>query len=117
MRRTILPIVVVTMLGLAPVQAQDGDDSLLNDDIVAGSSLLEQGAKILLRGLMAEVEPAIEDMALALKEAEPMLKELMTMIGDIRNYNPPEMLPNGDILIRRKTPAEQLADPSGEIEL
>jgi hypothetical protein len=34
------------------------------------------------------------------------------MIGDVRNYHAPEMLPNGDIIIRRRVPA-----PAPEIEL
>jgi hypothetical protein len=39
------------------------------------------------------------------------------MIGDLRNYHPPEKLPNGDIIIRRKTPAEILTDRGEDIEL
>ena len=42
----------------------------------------------------------------------------MAKIDDIRNYHPPEVLPNGDIIIRRKTPAELAAPPAeGEIDL
>lgn len=85
------------------------------EDMGDGIDLIEEGAKLLLRGLMSEVEPALKDMEQALTEMEPALQDLMRMIGDIRNYHPPEMLPNGDIIIRRKTPLE--AEPEGEIEL
>jgi hypothetical protein len=37
------------------------------------------------------------------------------MIGDVRNYHAPEMLPNGDIIIRRRVP---VADPpDDEVEI
>ena len=32
--------------------------------------------------------------------------QLLALIDDLRNYHAPEKLENGDILIRRKTPAE-----------
>lgn len=119
MKQMILPAALLLILGAGPALAETepGDGTYLNDDIVAGSSLLEQGAKILLRGIMAEVDPALDDMAQALHEAEPMLRELMAVVGDIRNYQMPEVLPNGDILIRRKTAEELAATPEGEIEL
>ena len=44
-----------------------------------------------------------------------MLRDLMTLMGEVDNYNAPEMLPNGDIIIRRKTPLENT--PEGETEL
>jgi hypothetical protein len=96
-----------------------------------GTSLMEEGAKLLLRGLMSEMEPALDDMAEALEEAKPyfenlgpQLTELVRLMGDIRNYEAPVMLPNGDILIRRRPDAPrlnpegpQLPGPNGEIEL
>lgn len=95
----------------------------------AGSSLMEQGAKLFLRGLMSEMEPTLNDMQTALDQIGPQLEslrpqitELIGMIGDFQNYHPPVKLPNGDVLIRRKTPAEierQKTAPAGppEIEL
>jgi hypothetical protein len=47
-----------------------------------------------------------------------MLRELSAMIGDIGNYHAPEMMPNGDIIIRRKLPGEERTpDPGEEIEI
>ncbi len=93
-------------------------------EIDQGLDLLGKGAQLLFRGLMAEMQPALDEMGLALAEIEPVLRDLVQMIGDIRNYHPPEMLPNGDIILRRKVPlapsepgAEPGTEPEGEIEL
>ena len=91
-----------------------------------GWSLLERGAQMLLDGLMAEVDPALDEMGRALSELEPALREmqpvlldLIQMLGDIRYYHAPEKLPNGDIIIRRKTEPELRMDglTGPEIEL
>lgn len=103
-------LILALFLSASPVLAQQSD-------VEQGSDLLQEGAKLLLRGLMAEIEPELDDMAKALDEAAPQIQSLMEMIGDIRNYHPPEVLPNGDILIRKKTPAEIAAEEPGEIEL
>jgi hypothetical protein len=78
-----------------------------------GTSLMEEGAKLFFRGLMYEMEPALNDMQSALdeigpklEELKPQILELIGLIDDFRNYHPPEKLPNGDILIRRKTTEE-----------
>lgn len=76
-------------------------------DIREGFSLLEEGTKLLLRGLMAEMEPA--------------LRELQDALQDLDAYHPPEVLPNGDIIIRRKIhpapePGPEIG-PEGEVEL
>ncbi len=77
---------------------------------------MEQGAKLLFRGIMSGMEPAIDDMGRALTEMQPALKDLMAMIGDLDKYHAPEMLENGDIIIRRKLPWE-LAPATPEIDL
>ncbi len=117
MKHTILSVALAFALGTGAVRAESDNGRMINDDMVAGSSLLEQGAKIFLRGLMAEVEPALDDMAQALQDAEPMLRELLALVDNIDDYNAPEVLPNGDILIRKKTPQDIAAEPTGEIEL
>ena len=102
-----------------------------------GTSLMEEGAKLFLRGLMSEAEPMLDEMGQALREMEPALREmgprlqqLVDLMGDIENYEAPERMPNGDIVIRRKAgappppalPAPSLPDANrldrnGEIEL
>ena len=55
----------------------------------------------------------------ALKEAQPKLMEILGMMDDLKNYHAPEKLPNGDIILRRKTPAELKLEalPGAETEL
>ncbi|MBD3764479.1 MAG: AAA+ family ATPase, partial [Rhodobacterales bacterium] len=62
---------------------------------------IEEGARLMLRGLMSELDPTLQEMGRALQELEPALRALVETMGDIRWYEAPEVLPNGDILIRR----------------
>jgi hypothetical protein len=93
-----------------------------------GFSLMEEGAKLFLRGMMEEAEPALDElrrfaeemqpaMRQFVEEMGPALNELMGKIDDLSNYEPPEMLPNGDIILRRKVPMPPADQGSGEIEL
>lgn len=106
----------VLALLATPALAEDGSAT-----VDEGFSLLREGARILMESMLKEMEPAMRDMqedfGAALREMEPALRELGGMIGDLRNYHPPEKLPNGDIIIRRKTPAEVLTDRGEDIEL
>jgi hypothetical protein len=94
------PVVVATALWLSalPAAAQEAD-------VEEGMDLLSEGTRLLLRGLLAEMEPALRDLRGAL--------------DGLNAYHPPEMLPNGDIIIRRKTPEEIEATPpdGDEIEI
>ncbi|MBW6506249.1 MAG: AAA+ family ATPase [Rhodobacteraceae bacterium] len=80
-----------------------------------GFSLMERGAQLLLRQFLNEVGPKLGEVQEGLEDAlvalEPALRELFAMIGDIRNYEAPERLPNGDILLRRKPDAPPLTGP------
>ncbi len=94
--------VLAVCLGLAvsPAVAQESDSELKE-----GMDLLSEGTKLLLKGLMGEIEPALRDLEGAL--------------SDLNAYHPPEILPNGDIIIRRKVP-KQVQPPledEGEIDL
>ena len=93
-----------------------------------GRDLMEEGAKLLLRGLLNEAEPAIRElqdlannvgpaMQMLREEMGPALAEIMSNIDDIGNYQPPEILPNGDIVIRRDPAAPPYVAPDGELEL
>lgn len=77
-------------LALSPIavsaQTQDGD-------ISRGAELLGDGARLLLHGLLDELQPAAEGWA-----------KLLEMLNDFSAYDLPEMLPNGDIIIRRREP-------------
>ncbi len=104
-----LPLLAV--LAAAPLAAQETPAE-------EGWSLMQQGATLLFDGLRSEMEPALQDMAAAFAGAEPMLRDLIGMMGDVTRYQAPEILPNGDIIIRRK-PAEEMAvqPPAPEVEL
>ena len=125
------------VLGLAalPASAQDSPDpappAAPDSQMDQGMSLLQEGAQLLLRGLLSEVEPQMQqmgrsldtlgrDLGAAMERFGPMIAELSVMVDDIRNYEAPERLPNGDIIIRRKALPE--TPPGGpqtgpEIEL
>ncbi len=79
---------------------------------------MERGAELFLEGLRQEMEPAIGDLrALAdqfgpalqsfMQEMGPALADLAAQVQDWSTYEAPEMLPNGDIIIRKKPPQEQ----------
>jgi hypothetical protein len=101
------------------------------DPLYEGLSLLEQGARSLLRGLAQEIgpgldemrrsldemKPALDDMGAALAGLRPMAESLLALMDDIGNYQPPELMPNGDILIRRKPGLPQPPPAEGEIDL
>lgn len=102
-------LVFILLFTSGPARADEG-----------GSDLLERGAQMLLEGLMREIEPALEDlqelsekMTPALQnfvaEMGPALKEMLEKVEDWSAYHPPEILENGDIIIRRKR-AEPKAD-------
>jgi len=111
----------------APLSAQEAEDD------PSGMSLMERGAQMFMEGIMREMEPAMEDLkGLAetmgpdlrrfVEEMGPAFGELMGKIDDLSVYHPPEMLPNGDIIMRRKVPLDPDApDQSpldeGEIEI
>lgn len=77
-----------------------------NRDIQDGMDLLEEGTKLFLRGLLQELEPALEGW-----------QSLADMLSDLSLYHPPEVLPNGDIIIRRKHPLEPGSGEDGETDI
>lgn len=102
----VAPLFALVLLALPAYAEGQSPDAAPAPEMDQGINLMQEGAKLLLRGMMANMEPALNDMQSALTEAEPHLRELITLLGDIRLYHAPEKLENGDILIRRKTPAE-----------
>ena len=115
--RQIVAITTAAMLAVTPVAAEDKTEE--------GLSLMERGARLLLQGVLQEMEPAIEDLRKFSEEVEPGLRlfvedmgpalaELMRKVDDFTAYHPPELMPNGDIIMRRKTPLEIERDKSQE---
>ena len=85
-------------------------------------SVIDQALRQLLDGLIQEMEPTLDDMSEFLAEMGPALAELMDEVKDWSAYEAPEMLDNGDIIIRRKPdtgepPASPEREPLPQIEL
>ncbi|MEL6618598.1 MAG: hypothetical protein AAFP16_06960 [Pseudomonadota bacterium] len=90
-----------------------------------GLSLMERGAQMLMEGLLQEMEPAIDDLQALAQEFGPALQDFASQMGpalrglldeveDWSVYHPPEMLENGDIIIRRKRPDDTPPAPPGD---
>lgn len=127
-----MKLALALILAATPALAQEATPTPAPQAEEDGFSLMEEGAKLLFRGLMSEMQPAIDEMGQAMEEMGPALeglgeeigpkiRQLIAMIDDFKNYDAPVMLPNGDILIRRNAPlvpqAEPTPGPNGEIEL
>ena len=69
-----------------------------------------------LREGLEEMGPAFAEFA---QSVGPAFAEMLDQVDDFRNYDAPEFLPNGDIVIRRKpdAPAWQPDPETGDVEL
>lgn len=103
----------------APVQAEE-----------APPSLMERGAQMFFEGLIQEMSPALNELSELLEEAGPALQSFMeemgpqlrgvlTQVEDWSVYEAPEVLENGDIIIRRKPDAPELPrlPPAPQVDL
>lgn len=115
-------IVLATTLALAPLAATAQDTA--PETAEEGPSLMERGLSLFFEGFTQEMEPALNDMRQALEQLgptiAPAMERLMSLVDDMTNYEMPEMLENGDILIRRKPdapPVEPPADAAPGVDL
>lgn len=109
MKKVFAALFVLSFAGHSAA-AQEGDES----------SLMERGAQQFLEGLLQEMQPAWEEMRSFMEEMGPAMMGLMDEVKDWSAYEPPEMLDNGDIIIRRKpdvTPIPEQTQPGPQIEL
>lgn len=108
MKQILAPVFALSLV-MSPALAE-------SDNSDQGIDLMEEGARLLLRGLLSEMEPAIDElqgladdfgprMQLFAEEIGPAFVELMDQVDDFTNYQAPEFLPNGDIIIRRRDDA------------
>lgn len=102
-------IILATALALSPIAAVAQSDPP-EGDVGEGMQLLSEGAKLVFRGLLGE-----------LQDLEPEIEEgwetLLEMFDQINLYHAPEVLPNGDIIIRRRIPLVPEEESLGETEL
>ncbi len=94
-------VMILTLAGAllaGPAAASDP-----KSELEEGFGLLGEGMELMFRGLMAEMEPAF--------------RELEGVLSDLNAYHAPEVLPNGDIIIRRRVPLQVETAPEGEIDI
>lgn len=93
-------LLLAASLALTPAlaPAQDAPDE--NPDLAEGAEKLSEGFRQLFQGLMLEGQEGWD--------------KLGDWLDDMNAYEPPERLPNGDIIIRRKVPLEA---PAGETDI
>ena len=125
-----LALATALALTAVPVTAQMSDPPVEREESSPGRDLIDEGVKLLFRGLLNEAEPALRDLEDFANRAGPKMRELtdrmgpaladiLALIDDIQNYGRPELMPNGDIIIRRTPDAPTYTPPApgGEIEL
>ncbi len=79
---------------------EDQTDEGQAGEVEEGAQMLSEGARRLLGGLLGEIEPRLR----ALGEALRAGREPGWPLEDPGAYEAPELLPNGDIIIRRRRP-------------
>ena len=112
--RLMLPTVLCCAIALPAASEEDG----------AGTSLMERGAQLFLEGILKEMEPALEGLEGLgpqlrgfAEQMGPAMRDLLSKVDDWSAYHPPEILPNGDIIIRRKPKPEQEAPAEDQIDI
>jgi hypothetical protein len=113
--------IILCLTGATPALAQEHGDGL---------SLMERGAQMLMEGLLREMEPALDNLQGLAEEFGPSLRDFATQMGpslrglldeveDWSVYEAPEILENGDIIIRRKPKQDKITpeDPTEEIDI
>lgn len=121
MKQTSLALALVLTLVPFAATAQDAAPDPA-ESAEEGPSLIDRGLALLFEGLSQEMEPALDEMANALQEfgpaVAPALERLMALVDDMTNYEMPQMMENGDILIRRKPDAPAVVpQPDDALEL
>lgn len=117
MKPTILTLALCAVLAApAAAQSDDGDD---------GASAMQRGLELFMEGLRDELAPALRQFEGLAEQFEPKMREwveemgpaiadLMARIDDLSVYEAPEILPNGDIIIRRKPDAPPYDPDAGK---
>ncbi len=91
-----------------PVQAQDeGARPDAQDSTPQIFDLFER----MLRGFMRDAQPHLRQLERDFTALEPELQRLLQNLRDMTQYHPPEILPNGDILIRRRQDSDTAPEP------
>ncbi len=100
--KQIASLALALALAATPIEAQDTDKDG-REELREGVDLLEKGTRLLLKGL--------------LEEFGKVILEIEDQLIDLSGYYPPEILPNGDIIIRRKVPLVPEMPQPGESDI
>jgi hypothetical protein len=87
----------------SPVAAEEETMS----DLLKQFEELSKNAQTLLESWVEDIGPRLEDLG-------PTLDGLAERLGDLNAYHPPEVLENGDIIIRRKAPPDPMPEAKPE---
>ncbi|MEM8978545.1 MAG: hypothetical protein AAGD04_03620 [Pseudomonadota bacterium] len=124
-----IPLVALSVLPLQALGEDALPKSVPGNQPEAGFSLMQEAFDMFFKGLKQEMDPLKEGLQDFVEGLEPSLREMVEGMGpalgaladrvdDIRNYDVPEILPNGDIIIRRKPSAPEFQPPeTGPIDI
>lgn len=101
---------------LLPPSTQDSPQ----DEPSGLGSLFENGMESMFRDLLGDIEPHMNAIGRELggrfEALAPLLQDAGELMDDLRHYQAPERLANGDILIRRKPDAPAPPPISQELQ-
>jgi hypothetical protein len=75
--------------------------AMLAGPVQADETCVGEGCPRTLEGLLDDLLERVDPL---LEEVNPWFRDLGEMLGDLSGWHAPEVLPNGDILIRRRQP-------------
>ncbi len=116
MRNPLLSLILCAALMPAAAMAQDYEPPLADEPPPSEGlpapeepNPLERGLENFMRNLLQQAEPHLDrlgrDLGDTLGAVAPVLQDIGKLMDDVRNYQAPERLENGDILIRRRADA------------
>ncbi|PJE30102.1 hypothetical protein PSM7751_03362 [Pseudooceanicola marinus] len=140
MKQTLLaPLICMSLAAPLPLIAQEAPPGSQSDDSATeeggdNGALMREGLRLLMEGLSGGLDDTLDDMGEAAEEAAPKIRDFvmrmgpamadaLSKVGDLANYEAPTVLPNGDILIKRRDDAPRYAppvpgeNPDGSIDL
>lgn len=109
--RLIRPLMLTAALALAgPALAQDYEPPKADDPAPAApDDSLDRGIENFLNNLLGQAQPHLDrlgrDLGDTLGSVAPVFQDIGKLMDDVGNYQAPERLENGDILIRRRADA------------
>ena len=120
--RTLMLVLSLTLATPALSQDADPQDEPRGRPLDSILEMFIDRTEEAMRGMVDEIEPELNalleemgpEMERLMGAIVPELQKLADTVGGLANYEMPEVLPNGDIIIRRKKDAPPL--PEGLID-